>query len=74
MPWDKLHLMRIMFGGQVDEYDVHKVGFDADILAMYLEEVGFSHYEQVTQFGLFNDCSTIKILDTFISLNVIATK
>lgn len=74
MPWDKLHLMRIMFGGQVDEYDVHKVGFDADILAMYLEEVGFSNYEQVTQFGLFNDCSTIKILDTFISLNVIATK
>lgn len=74
MPMEKLHLMRIMFGGQTDEYDVHKVGFDADILAIYLQEVGFSNYEQVIEFNLFQDCSTIKILDTFISLNVIATK
>jgi predicted SAM-dependent methyltransferase len=74
MPMDKLYLMKVMFGGQVDEYDVHKVGFDADILALYLDKVGFSDYEQVTQFNLFNDCSTIKVLGRYISLNIIATK
>lgn len=74
MPTDKLYLMRIMFGGQIDEYDVHKVGFDADILALYLDKVGFYDYEKVTQFNLFKDSSCIKVLDRFISLNIIATK
>lgn len=73
-PMEKLHIMRIMFGGQTNEYDVHKVGFDFDILTLYLNEVGFSGYEEVTQFNLFQDSSQIKILDTYISLNVIATK
>ena len=71
---DRLHLMRIIFGGQTNIYDVHKVGFDFEILAVCLEEVGFIEYEQVSEFNLFKDCSTIRILDTLISLNVIATK
>ena len=73
-PLDKHHLMRIMFGGQTNEHDVHKVGFDFDILALYLEEVGFHQYEPVSEFGLFQDCSSLRISNTLISLNVIATK
>ncbi len=74
MPVERHHIMRIMFGGQVNEYDVHKVGFDFEILALYLEQVGFTQYESVSEFGLFNDCSGMRLLDTLISLNVIAIK
>ncbi|MGB3240185.1 MAG: hypothetical protein WBB29_17975, partial [Geitlerinemataceae cyanobacterium] len=64
----------IIFGAHTDEYDVHKVGFDFDILAMYLEEVGFEEYEKVSEFGLFDDCSSMQLMETLISLNVVATK
>lgn len=74
LPLERHHLMRIMFGGQVDQYDVHKVGFDSETLAMYLGEVGFEEYEQVSEFNLFDDCSSLRIVNTLISLNVIATK
>jgi predicted SAM-dependent methyltransferase len=74
MPLERHQIMRIMFGGQTNEHDVHKVGFDFDILALYLEEVGFSEYTKVQEFGLFNDCSSMRLLDTLISLNIIATK
>jgi len=71
---ERLQLMGIMYGGQTNKWDVHKVGFDFDILGMYLEEVGFLEYEQTSEFGLFEDCSSMRMLDTLISLNVIATK
>ena len=74
LPEERMHLMRIMFGGQTDEYDVHKAGLDFEILGMYVEQAGFSDYEQVSEFNLFPDCSRIRILDTLISLNVIATR
>lgn len=74
MPMERYHIMRVIFGGQTNIYDVHKVGFDFEILAMYLEEVGFEAYEQVSEFSIFNDCSSLRVLDTLISLNVIATK
>ncbi|APB34215.1 hypothetical protein GlitD10_1889 [Gloeomargarita lithophora Alchichica-D10] len=74
LPDERMHLMRIMFGGQTDEYDVHKAGLDFEILGMYVEQAGFRDYEQVSEFNLFPDCSRIRILDTLISLNVIATR
>jgi predicted O-linked N-acetylglucosamine transferase (SPINDLY family)/predicted SAM-dependent methyltransferase len=73
-PLERHHLMRIMFGGQTNPYDIHRVGFDVDTLGLYFWEAGFQHYERVTEFNLFNDCSQIRILDTLISLNMIATK
>lgn len=73
-PLERHYLMRIIFGAHSNEYDVHKVGFDFDILAMYLAEVGFEECERVSEFGLFNDCSSMRLMDTLISLNVIATK
>lgn len=70
----RIHIMRMIFGGQTNEYDIHKVGFDFDILWMYLSDVGFSKCERVEQFNLFNDCSKIQLMGAWISLNVIATK
>ena len=71
---DRLHLMAIMYGGQTNVYDVHKVGFDFHTLEFCLREVGFQECHPVTEFGLFNDCSNLRILDTLISLNVVAIK
>ena len=72
--YERHHIMRIIFGGQTNQYDVHYAGFDYEILGSYLEEAGFSEVEQVSEFNLFNDCSSLRILDTLISLNVVATK
>jgi predicted SAM-dependent methyltransferase len=58
----------------MNEYDIHRAGLDPDLLALYLQEAGFDDYEQVSEFGLFRDCSSMRILDTLISVNMIATK
>ncbi len=71
---DCFYLMRVLFGGQMNIYDVHKVGFDVDTLALFLKEVGFTEYLEVEEFNLFDDCSSLRFLDTFISLNIVAEK
>lgn len=73
-PMQRIHIMRIMFGGHMNEYDVHRVGFDPEVLALYLQEVGFADCMTVDEFGLFKDCSSLRIVDTLISVNMIATK
>jgi len=71
---ERIHIMGIIFGGNTNQFDVHKVGFDFETLGYFLQEVGFQDYEAVSEFGLFQDCSTIRVLDTLISLNVVASK
>lgn len=71
---ERHHLMRIMFGGHTNQYDVHKVGFDVDTLALYLAESGFDDMELADEFGLFKDSSSLRIKGTLISLNVVAMK
>lgn len=71
---ERFHIMRMMFGGQTNEYDVHKVGLDFSTLGFFLEQAGFSAYEAVSEFKMFNDCSSLRVLDTLISLNIVATK
>jgi len=70
----RFHIMRMIFGGQTNQYDVHKVGFDFDILCRYLADTGFIECQHVQPFNLFKDCSGIYLLGNPISLNVIATK
>jgi predicted SAM-dependent methyltransferase len=68
------HLMRMIFGGQIDQYDVHKVGFDPDTLGMYLQQAGFRDVQVIPAFGLFSDCSSLEFAGVPISLNMIAKK
>ena len=37
----KIHALRMMFGGQTDEYDFHYFGWDFDLLNGLLKNVGF---------------------------------
>lgn len=71
---ERHHLMRIIFGGQMNSYDIHYVGFDFEILCLYLQEAGFKNFEEVMEFNLFDDCSSLRIMDTLVSLNVVVQK
>jgi len=73
-PSERHGLMRMMFGGQIDPFDYHKVGFNWDILSGYLNAAGFNSASQVETFGLFDDSSECMFRGNYISLNVIAVR
>jgi len=71
---EKFHVMRMMFGGQIDEHDLHRIGLNFDFLTDYLSDVGFSSLEHVETFGLFEDTSEMVVAGHRISLNLIVIK
>ena len=70
----RYQLMRMMFGGQVDPYDFHKVGLTEEFLTVFLNRAGFHRLERVQEFGLFDDASKLRLGGHLISVNMIATK
>lgn len=71
----RFYVMRMMFGGQIDEHDFHRVGFDWETLRGYLDKAGFREITRVEEFGLFpGDCSSMRFENQLISLNVAARK
>jgi predicted SAM-dependent methyltransferase len=70
----RYHVMRVMFGGQVDAYDFHKVGLIEPFLAKFLGRAGFQSYRRVPEFNIFKDSSSLRLAGHLISLNMIATK
>lgn len=71
---ERFLLMRMMFGGQVDQYDFHHVGLNQEFLSSYLSNAGFAGVERVATFGLFDDDSTLLFKGHAISLNILAFK
>jgi len=71
---DRYFVMRMIFGGHVDEYDYHQVGLNEEILGHYLAGAGFTHIQRVDSFGLFDDTSDMKFHGVGISVNLIAEK
>ena len=67
-------VMRMMFGGQLDDYDYHYTGLNFDLLASVMRDAGFHDVERVVSFGLFEDMSDLKFGDIPISVNLIAVK
>ena len=70
----RFHIMRMIFGGQVDDYDFHYIGLTHEFMIDYFKQAGFSSATRVKTFGLFNDTSDFTPYDTPISLNMIAIK
>src|SRR5262249_32832261 len=66
--------MQMMFGGQRDNTDFHWIGFDLEILVVYLHMAGFEDIRRVPNFGLFQDSSIQDFHSIPISLNVEARK
>jgi predicted SAM-dependent methyltransferase len=71
---NRFQVMRVMFGGQMDTHDVHKVGLSWAFLRNYLEQAGFQAMKRVKTFGLFQDNSEYEMFGHRISLNVDAQK
>ena len=70
----KFSLMRMMFGGQIDDYDYHYFGWNYDFMVQYLTQANFTNFKKVNSLGLFNDMSEIRAYGHLISLNIIARK
>ena len=71
----RFYIMNIVFGGQQDKHDYHKVGLTWEFMSSYLMQAGFSSVKRVGEFSIFeNDCSSIKIGGQLISLNIEAVK
>ncbi len=67
----RLHVMRMMFGGQTDENDFHHVGLNFEILSRFLVRAGFKSMQRVEKFSIFNDASSFApYFGIPISLNV----
>ncbi len=65
-------VMRMIFGGHLDEHDYHMVGLNLEILGSFLTEAGFSQLKKVEQFGIFeDDSSAFMVGNELISLNLI---
>lgn len=73
-PQERVKFIQMIYGGHVDEHDVHNIGFDRDILVELIRYGGFAKCEIVHKLGIFEDCSLIEVGDQLISLNVIAHK
>jgi predicted SAM-dependent methyltransferase len=71
---DRFHVMRMMYGGQVDGHDYHHVGLNWDLLRRYLLDAGFREIRRLERLGVFDDTSNSVFHGRLISLNVIATK
>ena len=71
---DRVLLMKMIYGGHIDQYDYHLVGFTEEFLASYLTETGFEEIFRVENFGLFDDDSMWAFKGVPISLNVSALK
>ena len=70
----KFHVMRMMFGGQIDDFDFHYFGWNYQFMNEFLKKAGFKKIERVKSFSLFKDTSDYAPYGPPISLNVIAHK
>jgi predicted SAM-dependent methyltransferase len=71
---ERFLVMQMIFGGHSDQYDYHVVGLNEEFLTDFLLCAGFVDIEQVEEFGLFKDTSSVVYKGVLISLNMIAEK
>ncbi|WP_254508120.1 methyltransferase domain-containing protein [Anatilimnocola floriformis] len=69
---ERFLLMRMMFGGQVDNQDYHLAGWTSEFLEKYLRSASFVNIQRHPTFGLFRDASEVRFRGQLISLNVTA--
>lgn len=70
---DRSRVMHMMFGGQLDTHDFHRVGLWQEYLGRFLSVAGFRRVDQVPLFGMFHDSSQVSVRGRYVSLNVIVS-
>ncbi|MEH6826111.1 MAG: methyltransferase domain-containing protein [Motiliproteus sp.] len=75
-PDERFQVMRMIFGGHVDQYDYHLVGLNEEFLSGFLQASGFVNIMKVQNFCQFkfHDTSNAVYKGNVISLNMIAYK
>ena len=71
---ERVHLMRMMFGGQMYDADFHKTGLNEEFLRDFLQGAGFVDIAKTGDFNLVDDASALQFRNRRISLNIIARK
>lgn len=71
---ERFHVMRMIFGGQIDKFDYHVAGLNEEFLTDFLRRSGYTNIKRVQDFGLFNDGSTLKFKGVPVSVNLTAEK
>jgi len=71
---ERFFVMRMIFGGHLDQYDYHVAGLNEDFLSKFLHHAGYVNIRRVENFGLFDDDSSMKFKEIPISLNIVAEK
>ncbi len=71
---ERVHVMRMIFGGQTNPADFHKVGLNEEFLRDFLQTAGFVDVVRAESFGLFDDCSALVFRGRRISVNLSARK
>ena len=49
----RFYIMNMIFGGQQDPFDFHKVGLTWEFMQRYLQQAGFTSMKRVGEFGIF---------------------
>lgn len=71
----KIHVLRMIYGGQISDYDFHYFGYTFEVLSFILEKVGFNKITKVKNFNLHKDTSNFApYFGIPISLNLICHK
>lgn len=71
---ERFLVMRMIFGGHVDQYDYHLTGLTDEFLTAFLVTAGFVAVQRVERLGIFPDTSELMLKGRLISLNMIARK
>jgi predicted SAM-dependent methyltransferase len=71
---ERYFVMRMMFGGHIDNYDYHLVGLNEEFLRQFLLQTGFANIFRVESFGHFQDTSDMRFKGVPISVNLVAEK
>ena len=71
---DRFQVMRMIFGGQTNDYDYHRVGLNEEFLRQFLSEAGFVDIQRTESFDFFQDTSSMRFHGIPISCNVRARR
>ncbi len=71
---DRLQVMRMLFGGQRDQFDLNRCGLSFEWLADCLAAAGFGYLQRVDNFEGFTDSAAYAPFGSPICLNVLAYK
>lgn len=71
----KIHTLRMIYGGQISDFDYHYFGYTYEVIKHFLEKTGFTNIEKVKSFNLHKDTSDFTpYFGKPISLNIICHK